>query len=178
MELKGIFFELIRKYSIDLELPEKLWEEIEVAYKSKKRHYHNLIHLENLYQQLIVIKPQIEDWDTILFSLFYHDVIYNTLRKDNEDKSAKLAQKKLEQISYSELKIEKCVQQILATKAHTLTTDIDTNLFTDADLSILGADWNFYKNYAAQIRKEYCIYPDFMYNSGRKKGISPFFRDE
>ena len=56
--------------------------------------------------------------------------------------------------------------------------DTDTNLFTDADLAILGTDWNSYKKYYQQIRKEYSIYPDMIYNPGRKKVLHHFLHME
>jgi predicted metal-dependent HD superfamily phosphohydrolase len=40
----------------------------------------------------------------------------------------------------------------------------------DADLSILGKDLDTYLAYTKMIRKEYSIYPDFLYKPGRKKG--------
>jgi len=51
-------------------------------------------------------------------------------------------------------------------------------LFTDADLSILGAEWPIYHNYTDQIRQEYAIYPDFMYKPGRKKVLLHFLKME
>ena len=129
--------------------------------------------MENLFEELIPIKQEFEDWDTIQFSIYYHDIVYKTTRSDNEEKSAQLAVERLEQISYPEDKIQKCKRQILATKLHTVA-DPDTNLFTDADLSILGKSWEFYATYYQQIRKEYSIYPDFMYTNGRKKALQHF----
>ena len=74
--------------------------------------------------------------------------------------------------------LNKCTNIILATKKHLWNEDNDLNLFTDADLSILGADWNDYETYLKQIRKEYTIYPDIIYNSGRKKVLQHFLSME
>jgi predicted metal-dependent HD superfamily phosphohydrolase len=62
----------------------------------------------------------------------------------------------------------------LATKTHILAADSDTNFFTDADLSVLGSDWESYSAYFKNVRKEYAIYPDFIYNSGRKEVLKHF----
>ncbi|MNE99513.1 hypothetical protein D3C80_1982060 [compost metagenome] len=51
---------------------------------------------------------------------------------------------------------------------------MDTNYFTDADLSILGQDWERYIQYAKDIRKEYTIYPDEQYYPGRTRVIQHF----
>ncbi|MBB1192845.1 hypothetical protein DNC80_04085, partial [Flavobacterium sp. SOK18b] len=95
--LKETFSNLLTKYTDDESLTNELWNEIDQNYTDKKRHYHNLSHLDNLYKQLLFVKEKIENWDTVLFTLFYHDVIYNALNSDNEEKSAQLAEKRLKQ---------------------------------------------------------------------------------
>jgi predicted metal-dependent HD superfamily phosphohydrolase len=172
--LKQQFIELVNKYSTESTLVETLWNEIEKKHTSKKRHYHNLSHLDNLYHQLFNVKSEIEDWDTILFSMYYHDIVYTATSNDNERRSAELAKERLESIAFPKEKISKCVAQIMATNGHSISKDNDTNFFTDADLSILGQSWEVYLEYTKQIRKEYSIYPDFMYNPGRKKVVSSF----
>lgn len=172
--LKETFIELLTNYTDNHRLTDKLWTEISKNYSSKKRHYHTLQHLDGLLTQLTAIKDKIQNWDIILFTLYYHDIIYNPLKSDNEEKSAELAEKHLKQISVSSDKIELCKKQILATKSHLKSTDSDTNYFTDADLSVLGQDWEIYSLYYKNVRKEYSIYPDFMYNSGRKKVLTHF----
>jgi predicted metal-dependent HD superfamily phosphohydrolase len=174
MTLQETFQNLVEKYCSDQKLIEELWTEIKKKYSSSKRHYHNLAHIENLLSLLQQHKNAINDWDTVLFAIFYHDIVYKVLKNDNEEKSALLAQKRITQINYPENKIQLCVLHILATKSHEISLNKDTNLFTDADLAILGFDWKDYKDYYQKIRKEYAIYPDFLYNSGRKKVLSHF----
>jgi len=70
--------------------------------------------------------------------------------------------------------VNNCTAQILATKKHTWSNDSDTNYFTDADLSILGSPPAVYKAYVQSIRKEYKLYPDFVYNPGRQKVLKHF----
>lgn len=172
--LKEIFVALANKYAGDPVTAEQLWTDLEKHYTRRDRHYHNLSHLEYMYRQLEKVPDIINDWDTLLFSLFYHDIIYKATAKDNEEKSAKAAVKALKMLVYPEEKTAKCEAQILATKTHASSPDNDTNLLTDADLSILGSTWESYQNYAKQVRKEYAIYPDFLYNPGRRKALQHF----
>lgn len=176
--LKEKFFQLLNSYTSKTELKEKLWAEIEKKYSVKRRHYHTLQHLTNLITELESIKKELVNWDSVLFSVYYHDVIYNTLKKDNEEKSAILAEKRLLELKVDNLIITKVKEQILATKSHLISPDNDTNLFTDADLSILGKDWHTYHEYCNQIRKEYFIYPDIMYKAGREKVLQHFLKME
>ena len=161
-------------YTDNDSLTNELWTEIEKNYLNKKRHYHTLHHLDSLLAQLIDVKEEIQNWNTILFTLYYHDIIYNSLKSDNEEKSAELAKKRMKQISVSIDTIELCKNQILETKSHIKSTDSDTNYFTDADLSVLGQSWETYSLYYKNVRNEYSIYPDLVYNPGRKKVLNHF----
>ncbi|WP_116787476.1 HD domain-containing protein [Flavobacterium psychrotrophum] len=173
MHLKENFLQLVTQYA-NAATAGNFWMEVEKHYTAKGRHYHTLVHLDNLYAQLLAFKHHIDNWDTIVFSIAYHDVIYSATARDNEEKSAELAVKRLEQINFSTVQIALCNEQIRATKHHQPAVDNDTNLFTDADLSILGAPWPEYEQYYKSVRKEYCIYPDFLYKPGRKKAMLHF----
>ena len=172
--LRETFIKLMTKYTADKDLINVLWAEIEKNYSSKKRHYHTLQHLDNLHSQLTIVKREIKNWETILFTLYYHDIIYSSTKSNNEEKSAELAEKRMKKISVSNEIIEQCKKQILATKSHSKSIDSDTNYFIDADLSVLGQSWETYSLYFKNVRKEYGIYPTFMYNSGRKKVLNHF----
>lgn len=171
--LKDLFYELMSSYT-DAQYATTLWEEIETAYSKKRRYYHTLHHLDNLVQQLLPVKNEIADWDVLLCSIFYHDIVYSTMKKDNEEKSAELAVKRLNKTTLDKDRIEACKKQIIATKKHIITNDVDTDLFTDADLSVLGASPAVYDTYATNVRKEYYIYPDGLYKPGRRKVLEHF----
>lgn len=175
--LKRIFTDLTGKYS-DKDLSGKLWNEIVINYCDAGRYYHTLDHIEDMYGELLAVKDEIEDWDIILFSLFYHDIVYNTKRMDNESESALIAKERLQMLGVADDRISRCVLHILATKGHTVSIDNDTNLFTDADLSVLGRDAKAYQVYSRQIRKEYFVYPDDVYRAGRQKFMNHFLSME
>ncbi len=176
--LKETFISLLRNYSQDTLLIEQSWNDIVLNYSESDRHYHNLSHLESLLLELQHIRPFISDWNTILFSLYYHDVIYNVKSTSNEEDSAAFAEKVMLRLNIPVHLISKCRQQIIATKIHQQSNDADLNFFIDADLSILGADWEAYAKYSNQIRKEYSIYNNDLYFTGRKKVLNHFLNME
>lgn len=178
MSIKEQVIALISSYTSNEELIESLWSEIETAYTEPHRHYHTLQHLDNLLLQLQVIKHEIQDWNTCLFTLFYHDAIYDPQQADNEEQSAKLAKERMTQLGLPKAQIDLCEAQILATKTHHFSTNSDTNYFTDADLSILGQSWENYQTYFHQVRQEYSIYPDAIYQAGRQKVLEHFLAME
>jgi len=176
--LTDTFLQLVNKYSNDNELATNLWLEIFTKYSEPKRQYHAIDHLEAIIIDLKEVKDKISDWDTMLFSVFYHDIIYKASSNTNEGDSAKLAMQRLSEIGYPAEKVAKCANMILATKKHDLSEDSDTNYLTDADLAILGKNPYDYQKYTEQIREEYSIYPDFMYANGRKKALQHFLQME
>ena len=172
--IKEEFLRCTDKYTNDNELRE-MWDEVEKNYSKPNRYYHNLDHLDSLLAELRPHKDKFDNWDTIVFAITYHDLIYNTLKTNNEERSAKIATKRLTQIAVPHKLITHCNQLILATKKHE-PSDYPTNLFTDADLSILGSNPDTYKAYSKQIRREYLIYPNLVYYPGRKKVLAHFLQ--
>lgn len=178
MRLKEVYFSICSELTDNQNLIENSWAEIDKKYCEKERHYHNFEHLENMFRELNGIKANIQDYTAIAFSVFYHDVIYNASSKSNEEKSARFAEKHLKQIGAQAGFIKKISRQIMATRFHDKSGDNDTDYLVDADLSVLGQEPEKYKEYTQKVRKEYCIYPDFLYNPGRKKVLQHFLESE
>ena len=176
--LKDNFVKLVSRYTQNSLLINELWNEIEQHYTEPTRHYHNLIHIAAVYSKLSAIKGLLVDWDTVQFSVFYHDIFYNTNKNDNELNSALLAKNNLQKLAIEDSKIVTVFNQILATQSHQNNSDIDTNYFTDADLSILGESWENYQVYSKQIRAEYIQYADDVYIRGRLKVLHHFLEME
>ena len=174
--MEAIFISAASQYSNESRFINQLWQEIELAYHDKTRYYHTMKHLHHLYDELLQVKQNIKDWDTITFSIFYHDIFYSPLRKDNELKSAELARTRLASIHFPANQIEKCVKMILATKDHTASDDEDINFFTDADLSILGTNRPVYIEYFQGVKKEYAALPGIIYKAGRKSVLQQFLK--
>lgn len=117
---------------------------------------------------------QVKCPEALLFAAFYHDVIYDVLQQDNEERSADLAKTTLVELNIPAEVTELCNNHILATKKHEYSACADTNLFTDADVAILGALPPLYREYTGNIRREYSVYPDEVYKPGRIKVLEHF----
>ncbi|WP_426480476.1 HD domain-containing protein [Chryseobacterium sp. R2ACT005] len=178
MDLKNYFETLCSPFTENKQLINNMWNELETRYSEKGRYYHNLFHLENMFHELEAVKVNISDFKAIAFSVFYHDIIYDATSKSNEEKSAARAEKRLGELHINNNKITIISQQILATKSHQKSDHEDTNYLLDADLSVLGKDFKTYLEYTQNIRKEYSIYPDFLYKPGRKKVLRHFLELE
>ena len=171
--LENKFKILCQNFSKNEKLITQLWQEIKTAHSEPTRYYHTLKHLEHIYKELQTFKlsPILE------FSIFYHDIVYDAKKRNNEEQSAHIAKQRLEQLTIRKELNTKVCQLILETKMHKASS-LDNELFLDADLSILASDEKTYEKYIYNVRKEYAIYDDVSYFKGRKKVIKLFLEKE
>ncbi len=176
-ELRVKWINLVSKFSDDERQIMDTFDRIVQFYNSLGRYYHNLNHIGDMLTEAENIITRVNDYDSILFAIWFHDIIYDTKRSDNEENSSEFAEKFLKNINYDVRKIEKVNNLILKTKNHSnieLNEDYITKVFLDLDLLILGADDEKYRIYAENIRKEYSFVPDKIYVQERIKILENF----
>ena len=155
--------------------PEKvnnLWQDIAIRYNEAQRAYHSLQHLEQLFMQFEQIKHVLNEPHLIALALLYHDVIYAPTRADNELKSAEYAVEALRPY-LSAAQCQYIYELIMMTANHKLADysnaqkNFDAAYLLDMDLSILGASWTEYEQYAQAVRQEYAHVSNADYRAGR-----------
>jgi predicted metal-dependent HD superfamily phosphohydrolase len=146
-------------------------DDIIAAYSTEGRHYHNLGHIEDCLAALDgVTDLNARDREILTAAIWWHDVVYDATRADNEEESARLAEQNLPQ----ELRDE-VGRLIRLTKTHEVHAgDRLGAILLSIDLGILGADAPAYDAYAAAIRQEYAHVPDAAYRSGRAEVLRRF----
>lgn len=172
--LQSDFLETLDGFGISAEHALDLWEEVKTSYSEKGRHYHNLQHLTDMHGELVEVKKRISDFSSLVLALVYHDFIYRAKSSDNEAQSASYAEKIMFECNIPYAVMKKVSTLIHATKTHQGFLDQDGLFFLDADISVLGKDSATYLSYSAAIRKEFKMYPDFLYKPGRRKVIAHF----
>ena len=172
MNLKNRFIKLLAIYTSDEVLIASLWNTVVVHYSQKHRAYHNLNHLTELFNYFDTYNTPIEKPNNVSFAIFYHDIIYNIWKKDNEERSADFAITQLKNI-VNEIDLKEIHTLILATKTHKATTN-DAKWLIDFDLAIFGQSVAVYDEYTSLIRKEYKVFPFFIYKRERRKIIRHF----
>lgn len=159
---------------IKLGVCQALWHDIAEHYDETARAYHTLRHIQQLFTQFDHVKHRLDEPHIIALALYYHDVIYDPTRSDNEAKSAEHAADKLG----CYLSTEQCARiqsLIMMTATHQLNDinneidniDSDAAYLLDMDLSILGATWSEYEHYAQAVRQEYAHVDINAYRNGR-----------
>ncbi len=174
-DFRAVWDRLAGKYCNDTVLTARFFDEITKKYTTTRRHYHNLQHIQNAFG--ILRQPyagQLIDIDVVAFSVFYHDIIYNVLRKDNEPRSAGLAVKRLKALSVPPEKAEqvRLFYRGYANPCHysfSYPTQAICNYSLILIWSILGPIGRHMKPIPNRVRREYRIYPDKVYYPGRKQ---------
>jgi predicted metal-dependent HD superfamily phosphohydrolase len=106
-------------------------------------------------------------------ALIYHDIVYRAGRADNEARSADLAVAALQDAGVAIDGQTYCRNLIMATKTH-LPESADEGLLVDLDLAVLARPVKGYDAYTDAIRKEFSLFPGFLYRPGRKKALQRF----
>lgn len=134
------------------------------AYSAPGRHYHNLAHIEDCLSALArVYNLSATEREILTEAIWWHDVVYDATRADNEELSAGLAEQNIREDLRQEVG-----RLIRLTKTHEVErTDRLGAILISIDLSILAAEPARYDAYAAAIRREYAHVAESDYRAGR-----------
>ena len=146
---------------------------LEGRYKESHRFYHTLEHVVACLRHLDSLSD-CEEWRLVEMAVWFHDVVYDPLKSDNEEKSALFAQRALTRLGVDTESVDRVMALIILTKHPSHPQSLGEKYLLDIDLSILGADSALYEKYEAWIRKEYRFVPGILYKKGRRKVLNSF----
>lgn len=173
-ELGRRWIELMESLGIDGDAARDARKGLVNHYNEDGRYYHSLKHVGTLLEIADGLQDLTHDFVTVELAIWFHDVIYDPHRSDNEARSAKYAQETLEQLGLSPSIVERVVELVKATTDHQPAGDVDTQILIDVDLSPLGADEAIYDRDAKDIRKEYHWIPEAEYRATRARNLGAF----
>lgn len=166
----GRLEKLCRAYGAPDETAASLFEQLKVHYEGPSRHYHNSSHIDWMLQHLDQTKVKS---DAIEFAIWFHDVIYDPTKDDNEKQSAKFFETLTSSFLPDQLRI-RVIALILATDPRQSSSNPEEHLLCDIDLSILGAPPAIYDQYAINIKEEYDHVPSELFRKGRAAVLQNF----
>ncbi len=154
-----------------------MWAELEAAYQTPPRAYHNIQHVHEVAAHYLNVSAAV-GWKNpkeVYLAVLYHDAIYQAGRKDNEARSAELAiqaaGKYLITESIDLIKLRKLIE-LTAEHGHLKADNLDqdSQLFLDCDMAILGSDPEQFLAYDKAIASEYRgKLPGWMFQFLRRK---------
>ncbi|MCU0444199.1 MAG: adenylyltransferase/cytidyltransferase family protein [Microscillaceae bacterium] len=138
------------------------------------RYYHNEDHLSFLLEGIEKLAGQGElspqDKASLIMTAFFHDVIYDPTRQDNEEKSADF----FVQNTDNQIDTEQIRQMILDTKKHEAQSKL-SEIFIDLDMWIVThADFLELLDYEYKIFKEYQFFDYAVYKPVRISLLQQF----
>lgn len=137
-------------------------------YREPHRRYHTLEHIAEMLAIIDEQRERLIEYEPLAFATWFHDVVYDPRRDDNEVRSAIVARRTMPKLMVSGWITLRTIALIRATKDHVPPdASFDAALFIDADLAILGSAPDRYNRYAADIRHEYSHLSDDDYNTAR-----------
>lgn len=157
--------------------------ELGALYGAADRHYHGLAHIQELLRLAAQFRYELADPDAVEAAIWFHDIVYDSRRADNEMRSAALAGERLASLVEPK-RLRHIAGMIEATAGHALpdfddpAALRDAALFLDMDLSILGASDHVFDAYEAAVRCEYDWVSEADWRTGRRSVLQQFLSRE
>ena len=147
---------------LPITLPPQLWAELETAYATPPRAYHNFDHVREVLRHYgeVATGPGWKQPLEVALAVLYHDAIYQAGRRDNEARSAELAAAHIARyLPEAGIDVRRVVELIDLTARHgqIVADEVDEEaaLFLDGDMAILGAAPEAFDAYDRGIASEY-----------------------
>jgi len=133
-----------------------------------QRHYHTADHLTAVLDRIDMLAEYADAPDTIRLAAWFHDAVYLPERSENEERSARLAERALLEAGVPGTTTAEVARLVRLTVAHAPEPgDANGAVLCDADLAILAAPRETYTTYTAAIREEYGFVPDDAFRTAR-----------
>ncbi|WP_267242654.1 hypothetical protein [Streptomyces sp. PR69] len=133
-----------------------------------QRRYHTVEHLVAVLDRVDTLAGHAEDAELVRLAAWFHDAVYHPERSENEERSARLAERALPEAGVSPEAAAEVARLVRLTVTHAAAED-DANgaVLCDADLAVLASGPEEYAAYAAAVREEYGFVPDDAFRAGR-----------
>ncbi|MBV2354685.1 hypothetical protein KUM39_09960 [Streptomyces sp. J2-1] len=137
-------------------------------WQEPQRRYHTLTHLTAVLDHVDTLAAHAADPDAVRLAAWFHDAVYLPERSENEERSARLAERALPEAGVDAGRTAEVARLVRLTVSHDPADD-DRNgqVLCDADLAVLAAPPAAYAAYTAEIRAEYHFVPNDAFREGR-----------
>ena len=143
------------------------WAAVVAAWSEPHRRYHDLAHLAAVLGLVGELAGAATDPDAVRLAAWYHDVVYDPRRGDNEAVSAERARAGLRGLVPAG-RVEEVARLVLLTAGHDPAPgDANGAVLCDADLAVLAGPPEAYAAYASAVREEYGHLSDEDFTAGR-----------
>ncbi|MFR9796127.1 hypothetical protein ACL02U_09525 [Streptomyces sp. MS06] len=144
-------------------------ENLLARWAEPQRRYHTLTHLTAVLDHIDgPLAGYAAEPDVVRLAAWFHDAVYLPDRSENEDRSARLAERALPEAGVGGARTAEVARLVRLTVGHDpADDDRDGQVLCDADLAILAAPPAAYAHYTAEVREEYHFVPSDAFRAGR-----------
>lgn len=137
----------------------QVWKDLANRYSENHRYYHNKSHLVFCLQQLDSAAPFIDDADTVEMAVWFHDIVFDPMARDNEQRSAALFEI-AGKADFAVRFLRSVSEIIIATKHNHAPDQESTAYMLDIDLSSMGLPWEHFFQDTIDIHTELSGIPE------------------
>jgi predicted metal-dependent HD superfamily phosphohydrolase len=146
----------------------ELGRQLIARYSEPSRRYHDVRHLAQVLTAVDELADEADDIEAVQLAAWFHDAVYDVRAGDNEEESARLAERELALAGVQATRVANVGRLVRLTATHAVASDDhDGAVLCDADLSILAGSIDDYNQYASDVRVEYAHVPDAEFRVGR-----------
>ncbi|MFF2847013.1 hypothetical protein ACFVT5_11835 [Streptomyces sp. NPDC058001] len=148
--------------------PEPYADALLARWGEPQRRYHTTDHLLAVLRHIDVLEVYAAEPALVRLAAWFHDAVYLPDRSENEERSARLAERALPELGVDASRTGEVARLVRLTVTHD-AADGDGNgaVLCDADLAVLAGEPEAYAAYAAAVREEYGFVPDDAFRAGR-----------
>ncbi|MET7637336.1 hypothetical protein [Streptomyces sp. NPDC005438] len=148
--------------------PRRYGEDLLRRWSEPQRRYHTVDHLLTVLDQVEILAGHASRVAAVQLAAWLHDAVYLPERSENEERSARLAERALTELGLDGHLVSEVARLVRLTVSHDPEPgDRNGEVLCDADLSILAADPERYAHYAGDVREEYSFVPEEDFRRGR-----------
>ena len=157
-----------------------VFDKLRAAYTAPDRYYHGIDHIDECLRELDAHRDQATNPLAVEVAIWFHDVVYDGRRTDNEERSADLADAELSRMGVGEPLRAEVRRLILLTRHNQppAADDADGRLMVDIDLASLARPPAVFDDNTRLIRREYPHVADADFRRGRRDMLGRFLARE
>jgi pantetheine-phosphate adenylyltransferase/dephospho-CoA kinase len=178
LRIKGFF------KSIGVPNPEVAYDTLRKLYAGDDRFYHAFSHIVDGLNLISGFKGHIQDINGFVLGWLFHDAVYDSRAKDNEEKSAQLMEQLATSWGVEDTLIQRAKRFVMVTKHGVVKPQTsDEQFLVDLDMSIIGRSAPVYDLYEQNVRRDYAWVstPDWIARRGNgflSNLAAPYFHTE
>ncbi|WP_245178929.1 HD domain-containing protein [Streptomyces montanisoli] len=143
-------------------------DDLLARWSQPQRRYHTTRHLAAVLDHVDTLEDHAHDPGLVRLAAWFHDAVYRPDRSENEERSARLAERALPEAGVAADATAEVARLVRLTADHAARPgDANGAVLCDADLAILASPPATYAAYAADVRAEYGFVPDDLFRTGR-----------